>query len=337
MSKKFKKFLFFLNEPNFITFLRFVFGFFMVFFSVIKKLELFLLFYGFAVITDVLDGFIARKYKKESHKGKIFDILADNFILICLFIGFFLFKKNYVLFYKTHLFFIVGYYFFVQIISIIFTKKLIFKRTILANVSAIIFPFLIFFLFVFDNSIFIFPYIIFMIFSLSEKLILALSNEDRATLFFVKNKKNIFFLFFIVLFMSLLFFLITYNNKNYNNLLCFENFKCIYVEVRNDDEGRRLGLMYKKNLSDNEGMLFIFDNEVNYPFWMKNMNFNIDIIFLNKDKKIVSIVRDAFPCNKKDEECELYYSKEPYWYVVEVVSGFSDKNNLLEGQLVYFD
>lgn len=348
-------------NPNTITFFRFFFGIIMIYFAFFKNREFFFMSYAFALITDILDGFVARKYKKETHKGKILDILADNFILVCLFIGFLLMKKVFILAYKPHLIFILSYYFFVQIISFIFTSKFIFKRTIAANIAAIIFPFLIFFMFFFDLNFLVYPYLIFMIFSLSEKLILTLANEDRISLFLIKSNVHKIFLFFIVILMTFFLFLLTGFSENYffeelsnktlenNNIdslnpssndyleVCFENSKCIIAEVRDNDSERILGLMYRENINESFGMLFVFDSNVDYAFWMKNMKFNIDIIFIDENKTIVSIVKGAFPCNKPDNECELYFSKKPYKYVIEVTSGFTNKYDIFEGQKVFFE
>ncbi len=134
---------------------------------------------------------------------------------------------------------------------------------------------------------------------------------------------------------SFLLFIIT--NSDNEKVVCFETGKCISAEIRDNDEERMLGLMFRDKIPEDRGMLFIFDEDVNYSFWMKNMKFNIDIIFIDQNKKIVSITKDAFPCNKPDNECELYPSKKPYKYVIEVISGFVDKYNIKEGQRVYFE
>jgi hypothetical protein len=95
------------------------------------------------------------------------------------------------------------------------------------------------------------------------------------------------------------------------------------------------GLSGRVDLKDNEGMLFVFSKAGKYNFWMKDMNFPIDIIWIGEDMKVVYIKKDARP--------ELYLetygpnaSAQPAKYVFEVVAGFSDKNNLKEGDSVTF-
>jgi uncharacterized membrane protein (UPF0127 family) len=79
-------------------------------------------------------------------------------------------------------------------------------------------------------------------------------------------------------------------------------------------------------------MLFVFDRPDTYSFWMKDMNFPIDIIWLSSDMKVVYTKKNARP----ELYPEIYIPKEKAKYVLEVVAGFSDKNNLQEGDSVLF-
>lgn len=92
------------------------------------------------------------------------------------------------------------------------------------------------------------------------------------------------------------------------------------------------GLSGRSELKENEGMLFIFPQSGNYTFWMKDMNFAIDIIWLGEDLRIVYIKKDARP----ELYPEIYTTDGASKYVLEVVSGFSDKNNLKIGDSVKF-
>jgi uncharacterized membrane protein (UPF0127 family) len=110
----------------------------------------------------------------------------------------------------------------------------------------------------------------------------------------------------------------------------------VKVDLALTDREQIQGLSGKIGLGENEGMLFIFNSPGKYPFWMKDMNFPIDIIWLSEGMKVVYIKKDARP--------ELYpetYGPEPddgnAKYVLEVVSGFSDKNNLKVGDSVEFE
>ncbi len=98
------------------------------------------------------------------------------------------------------------------------------------------------------------------------------------------------------------------------------------------------GLSDRESLNKGWGMLFLFDsNEEFYPapsFWMRNMKFPIDIIWIGRDHKIVYIKKDAQP-----ESYPKTFgpgAKVDARYVLEVNSGFSDKYNIKEGDLVEF-
>lgn len=71
----------------------------------------------------------------------------------------------------------------------------------------------------------------------------------------------------------------------------------INLEVADDDAERNQGLMGRRRLSPDRGMLFLFEPPVRSPsFWMKNTHIPLDIIFLN-DGRVVHITRNAQPCN----------------------------------------
>ncbi len=323
-----------LHFPNYLTFSRFVFGVLMILSAYLKSVLFFIIFYAVAFSTDVLDGFFARKLKKESEAGKKFDIIADNFIVVCLGISFYFMKKEILFTYSPHLLFLLGYYSFVQIISLIFTKKILFMRTYSANLAAILFPFVIFGLFFFQAGILVYPFIMLMLYSLSEKMIINITKKDKKSIFQIKSLNLIISFFIIFGFLTAILFILPLLTNS--DSVCFKDANCISVEIRDSDEERALGLMFRETMTDREGMLFIFDSDVSYPFWMKNMKIPIDIIFIDKYKKIISISANAIPCDKPDDQCELYYPLAEYRYVVETVSGFSEKHKLESGQEVYF-
>ena len=97
------------------------------------------------------------------------------------------------------------------------------------------------------------------------------------------------------------------------------------------DEQTR-GLSGRQNMSDNTGMLFVFNKPEKYLFWMKDMNFPLDIIWIGEDMKVVYIKENALP----ELYPETYRPTAPSKYVLEVPSGFSTKNNLKVGDSVSF-
>ncbi|MEI7709146.1 MAG: DUF192 domain-containing protein [bacterium] len=92
------------------------------------------------------------------------------------------------------------------------------------------------------------------------------------------------------------------------------------------------GLSGRKGLKENEGMLFVFQKVGNYPFWMKDMNFAIDMIWISEDMKVVYIKKDATPASYPT----TFGPNQDAKYVLEVVAGFADKNNLKVGDRVLF-
>lgn len=89
------------------------------------------------------------------------------------------------------------------------------------------------------------------------------------------------------------------------------------------------GLSGRKNLLKDHGMFFIFPTDGNYYFWMKDMNFPLDIIFLGSDYKIVDILYSAAPCGEGD--CPKVTPPEKFRYALEVNSGWSRENGLQIG------
>jgi len=105
----------------------------------------------------------------------------------------------------------------------------------------------------------------------------------------------------------------------------------IKAEVADTTLKRIEGLMSKKTLPDNEGMLFIFGEENYHGIWMVNMSFSIDIIWVNKNLEIVDITEDVQPCKIN---CPVYLPDERALYVLEVNSGFTKKNKLQIGDTI---
>ena len=90
----------------------------------------------------------------------------------------------------------------------------------------------------------------------------------------------------------------------------------IQAEVAATDPARQLGLMYRKSLGETEGMLFVFPAEEPLSFWMRNTYVELDIIYLDKSLKVVSIVHRAVPLTETPRP-----SGKPAQYVLEVPGG----------------
>ena len=117
--------------------------------------------------------------------------------------------------------------------------------------------------------------------------------------------------------------------------VCFED-DCFSVEIADTHEERSRGLMFREELCSDCGMLFVYEQEGIYKFWMKNTLIPLDIIWLDSQFKVVHIA-NAVPCVVED--CRLYGSdSEKAQYVLEVNSGVSERIGLVENselELVY--
>jgi len=97
-----------------------------------------------------------------------------------------------------------------------------------------------------------------------------------------------------------------------------------------------IGLMYRKSIGSNEGMLFLFGRPSYYGIWMHNMHFSIDIIWLDEGKRIVDIVENAAPC-RSIIGCKVYKPKKPSTTVFEVASGIVRKLDIKIGDKLQFN
>lgn len=118
-----------------------------------------------------------------------------------------------------------------------------------------------------------------------------------------------------------------------NTQACFKHV-CVSCEVADDNSSRQSGLMFRKALPDNKGMLFVFEEESRPSFWMKNMLFPLDIIWISKDDLVVGLSKGVKPCAGA---CESISPQEKIKYAVEVGAGFVDKYKIGLGDRVYFN
>ncbi len=108
---------------------------------------------------------------------------------------------------------------------------------------------------------------------------------------------------------------------------------CLRAQLADSAPKRQQGLMFRKSLPEKEGMLFVFDQEAPHAFWMKNMYIPLDIIWISQDKRIIDIKTNNPPCQGK---CENIVPCAPARYVLEVSSGFVNRNAIKVGEQVRF-
>lgn len=125
------------------------------------------------------------------------------------------------------------------------------------------------------------------------------------------------------------------NKSNFSKILV--NNTPLFVEIADSQEKISKGLSGRKFLGKDEGMLFIFAKDKFPAFWMKDMNFPIDIIWINNGK-IVGIEENVQPEPDKEEKfLKLYHPPEPVDMVLEVNAFFSKENGIKVGDSVQPD
>jgi len=102
------------------------------------------------------------------------------------------------------------------------------------------------------------------------------------------------------------------------------------VDLADTYKERTLGLSGRKDLKEGEGMLFTFEEEGVYGFWMKDMNFAIDIIWIDRDGRVLSIEKDVKP----ETFPTIFTPLGKIKYVLEVPSLFSDMAGIEVGEIL---
>ncbi|MGI6074458.1 MAG: DUF192 domain-containing protein [Fermentimonas sp.] len=106
----------------------------------------------------------------------------------------------------------------------------------------------------------------------------------------------------------------------------------IDIEIAQNDQARARGLMYRKSLPQDAGMLFIQDYEDIQGFWMKNTYIPLDMIFTDKEGVIVTIHQNTTPLSEQN-----YASSKPSIYVVEVNAGYCSSKGINVGDKILFN
>jgi len=107
--------------------------------------------------------------------------------------------------------------------------------------------------------------------------------------------------------------------------------KEILIEIADNDFEQQTGLMYRKQMDIDKGMLFIFEEIKVRSFYMKNTYIPLDIIYIDTDNTIINIVKNAEPLN----EASLF-SDAPAKYVLEINAGLSDEWDLKAGDKISY-
>ncbi|HOD53133.1 MAG TPA: DUF192 domain-containing protein [Candidatus Cloacimonadota bacterium] len=105
------------------------------------------------------------------------------------------------------------------------------------------------------------------------------------------------------------------------------------TEIADSPEKTEKGLMYRKEMKDNQGMFFIFDYDKPLSFWMKNTYIPLDIIFIDSNLQIVSISENCMPLSE-----DMIPSLKPAKYVLEVNAGLTRKLSIkIQNKVIFRD
>jgi len=150
------------------------------------------------------------------------------------------------------------------------------------------------------------------------------------------NSKFITILLLISAFI-VFFFIFNYKNSENPQKILKIGDVLLNVDVASTDPERIEGLSGRWGLEENQGMLFIFEREGYYGFWMKDMNFPIDIAWLDINKKITHIEKNVSP----ETYPNTFYAVQNglpvlNLYVLETNAGFFDKSKIKIGDTAEF-
>lgn len=101
------------------------------------------------------------------------------------------------------------------------------------------------------------------------------------------------------------------------------------VEIARTEREQKYGLMFVRHLADDEGMIFLFDDDVPLSFWMRNTFIPLDLLFLQADGRIINIVANAAPLDDTPLQ-----SVRPGRAVLEINGGLSERLGIQPGDRV---
>jgi uncharacterized protein len=121
--------------------------------------------------------------------------------------------------------------------------------------------------------------------------------------------------------------------SGYKKVIVTINEYDISAYVADTDAKRTEGLSGVENISQDQGMLFILDYPSKQGFWMKEMKFPLDIIWVGDNDTVVHIEKNLQPC-MSIFFCPVFTTMKEAKYVIETRAGFADSHSVKEGTRV---
>lgn len=107
----------------------------------------------------------------------------------------------------------------------------------------------------------------------------------------------------------------------------------LQVEIAGTPARIEHGLSGRESLPGGQGMLFVFDRPGLHPFWMKDMHFPIDIVWIAAEKKVVGVTENVTP----DTYPQTFWPSTPVRYVLEVNAGGLEEKQIKVGDAVVWE
>jgi uncharacterized membrane protein (UPF0127 family) len=146
------------------------------------------------------------------------------------------------------------------------------------------------------------------------------------------RKRWIVIIFILIVTILSLAMLVVNKNHYMKNIVTINDFSVTVDEPLYSSQFA-LGLGGRKSLAENQGMLFIYDHEQPLPFWMHGMLIPIDIIWLDKNCRVVHIEENVPPCSQEGT-CPTYTPSVDAQYVLETAAGFSTRHQVIVNKTI---
>lgn len=152
------------------------------------------------------------------------------------------------------------------------------------------------------------------------------------------KRKKLYLITAIILLIIVSIFIANKNNtcKKEDNSVCKIEIDDITLKLKvaYSKKAQEQGLMWVKELDDNSGMIFVYDEAKPLAFWMKNTPLPLSIAFIEPDGKI-SVIYDMYPePNKEDKDLAIYPSRTPTQYAIEVPLGWFSIHNIKKNSYI---
>ncbi len=111
----------------------------------------------------------------------------------------------------------------------------------------------------------------------------------------------------------------------------------IFVEIADSPDTRAQGLMFRPSMARDRGMLFLFPEQGNHTFWMKNTLIPLDMLWLDKAGTIIHLESHVPICTRKDDGCPRYQAPIKSFNILELNAGMAEKLDLVVGSQLKID